>query len=185
MTRPLLALLLCLAALPAAAQDSTEQPAEQPTEQPQAEAPEQTPEASEQEARIRNNPIVARMSEFVAAYDAGNAGAIAGLYTDDAALLPPQGNSVIGRPAITAHYAAAFEAGATNMTINIQEIRQHGPSSAVEIGNLQIDLPDAVVTGRYLHVWALTDSGWLLSRDMYQILSANPKPEAGDQPAEE
>lgn len=187
MSRPLLALLLCLTALPAAAQDTAPNTAPNTTQdvtpdttadQPAAEAPEkpeQTPADADQDARIRNNPIVARLSAFARAFEAQDAEAIAGLYTDDAALLPPQGAPIVGRPAIAAQYAATFETGATNLRINIQEIRQHGPATAVEIATTQLDLPDATIHGRYMHVWALTESGWLLSRDIYQVLSADPR----------
>ena len=133
----LAALLACLLALPAAAQD---------------------------------NPIVQRLQAFTAAYNAGDAAAIATFYTEDAALLPPQSAAVLGRDAITKHYADAFQGGVTDLRLDIKEIRAHGPSSAVEIGETAVAFNGQTVLGRYLHVWVLQDGAWLLSRDIYHVL---------------
>ncbi|MBB97063.1 MAG: hypothetical protein CML68_21005 [Rhodobacteraceae bacterium] len=122
-------------------------------------------------ATAQDNPIVAQLTAFAEAYNAGNAQAIVTFYTDDAALLPQQSHALIGHEAIGGHYAAAFASGAGNLRLDVQEIRQHGPSAAVEIGETLIDIDDTTIRGRYLHVWTLTDDGWLLSRDMYHVLA--------------
>ena len=156
------ALVLCLSvALPAAAQQTT------PTE------PNAVPDtAIETAPDPRANPIIQQMQIFVDAYNAADATAIAALYTPDAALLPPQSAPLVGPEAIAAHYAAAFENGASNLRAEVQEIRQHGDAAAVEIGETLVDLGDRTIRGRYIHVWQLTpDTGWQLSRDFYHVLA--------------
>ena len=47
-----------------------------------------------------DNPIIQRMAAFMQAYNAKNAGAIAQFYTEDGAVLPPQGAPILGREQI-------------------------------------------------------------------------------------
>ncbi len=121
-------------------------------------------------ARGEDNPILARMAAFAAAYNAADAEAVAAFYTPDGALLPPRAAPRVGRAAIAAHYAAAFQAGVGNLRYEVKEIRAHGPTTAVEIGETLVSQGDATIHGRYLHVWTLTDGAWLLSRDIYHVL---------------
>ncbi len=118
----------------------------------------------------QDNPIVQRLKAFTVAYNTGDAAAIATFYTKDAAILPPQSAAVVGREAITKHYADAFNGGVRNLRIDIKEIRAHGPSSAVEIGETAVDFNGQTILGRYLHVWVQQDGAWYLSRDIYHVL---------------
>lgn len=124
-------------------------------------------------ALAQDNPIVARMNAFAAAYNARDAQAIAGFYAEDGALLPPQAAILSGRPAIAAHYAAAFNAGVGNLRFKVLEIRQHGPAAAVEIGETLVDAGGRTIRGRYLHVWISRDGQWWLSRDIYHVLATD------------
>lgn len=124
-------------------------------------------------AIAQDNPIVARMQEFAAAYNAGDAEAIGGFYTEDAALLPPGSAIVSGRAAIVGHYASAFSQGVTNLRFRVLEIRQAGPQTAVEIGETRVAAGDREIDGRYMHIWVLQDGAWMLSRDMYHIIGVS------------
>ncbi|CAN0578290.1 unnamed protein product, partial [Ectocarpus sp. 12 AP-2014] len=128
MVRLLLPIFLLLAALPALAQDQatdqTEKPAAEASEQDLEQEQEQAPDQARPE--IENNPIVAQMKAFVGAFDAGDARAIAQIYTDDGALLPPQSDPQVGRTAIAAHYQATFDQGATSLRLQIKELSQLG-----------------------------------------------------------
>lgn len=121
-------------------------------------------------SHAQDNPIVARMQAFADAYNAGDAAAIGGFYTEDGALLPPGGAIVSGREAIAAHYARAFGQGVSNLRFRVLEIRQAGPQTAVEIGETRVTGGDSEIDGRYVHVWVLQDEGWMLSRDMYHVI---------------
>lgn len=119
----------------------------------------------------QDNPIVARMQAFAAAYNAADAAAIATFYTQDGAVLPPQAAAVVGHQAIAAHYAAAFSAGVKNLRLDIKEIRSHSPTTAVEIGETLVDFGSQTIRGRYLHIWVQNGGQWMLSRDIYHVLS--------------
>ena len=119
-----------------------------------------------------DNPIIQRMAAFMQAYNAKNAGAIAQFYTEDGAVLPPQGAPVLGREQIAAHYAQAFN-GVESMEYRVIEIRQTGPNAAVEIGEGRVQAGGQTVATRSLHLWLLLEDGtWFLNRDMYQVLGA-------------
>lgn len=119
----------------------------------------------------QGNPIVERMQSFAAAYNAADATAIGAFYTEDGVLLPPQTGALVGREAIAAHYAKAFEGGASNLRLNIIDIKQVGPGAVVEIGETLVNLGEQEIHGRYLHVWSLMDEEWFLTRDMYHLLA--------------
>lgn len=120
-------------------------------------------------AQAQDNPIVARMTAFVAAYNAQDTDAIAAFYAPDAALLPPGQASVLGREAIARHYAAAFDAGARDLQFKTFDIRGFD-TSAVEIGETVVMVGDQRIVGRYMHLWEAVDGQLLLTRDMYHVL---------------
>lgn len=122
-------------------------------------------------ALAQGNPIIAQTEAFRAAFNAGNAEAVARFYTQGGALLPPRAREVFGRKAIARHYANAFKGGVKNLRINVREIKQTGPASAVEIGETRVSLKGQTIAGRYLHVWLNQDGKWLISRDIYHVLS--------------
>ena len=124
-------------------------------------------------ALAQGNPIVAQMEAFQKAFNAGDAVAVAGFYTEDGALLPPRAKEVFGRSAIASHYAKAFKSGVTGLNVKILEIKQAGPAGAIEIGRTQLNLKDQKIQGRYLHVWTNQDGAWLISRDIYHVLSVS------------
>lgn len=122
-------------------------------------------------AGAEDNPIAARMAAFTEAYNKGDAAAIAAFYTEDGAVLPPQGAALVGRQKISDHYAQAFGRGVGNLRYKILEIRQLGPAAAVEIGEAQVSAGDQTILSRSMHVWLLRDGTWALSRDMYHVLA--------------
>lgn len=122
-------------------------------------------------AQAQDNPIIARMTAFVAAYNAADAGAVAGFYAPDAVLLPPGAASVIGREAIAAHYQAAFAAGAANLQFRSLDIRSFD-RAATEIGETVVMVGDQRIIGRYMHLWELDAADQImLTRDMYHVLA--------------
>lgn len=121
-------------------------------------------------ARAQDNPVVAAVERFVAAYNAGDAATVASLYTEDGVLFPPDMGHLAGRARIGELYTAAFTGGAGNLRYNILEIRGHGPDAAVEIGEMIISAGGRDMKGRTMHVWRLVNGQWLLSRDIYNII---------------
>jgi len=76
---------------------------------------------------------------FVRAYNAGDARAIAALFTSDAEVISEDGQVVAGRDAIAAHFASSFEAmpGQT-IEIDVESIRFLGPDVAKEEGRERV-----------------------------------------------
>jgi len=124
-------------------------------------------------ATAQDNPIIARMTDFTAAYNAADAQAISMFYAPDAVLLPPGQPSVQGREAIAAHYAAAFDAGARDLQFQTFDIIGFD-NAATEIGETVVMVGDSRIVGRYMHLWQVSPEGEiLLTRDMYHVLRAD------------
>ncbi|QFT97229.1 SnoaL-like domain protein [Roseovarius sp. THAF8] len=123
-------------------------------------------------AQAQDNPVIARMTAFVATYNAQDAESLAGFYAPDAALLPPGQASILGREAIARHYAQAFAAGARELQFKTFDIRGFD-TSAVEIGETVVMMGEQRIVGRYMHLWEVIDGQLLLTRDMYHVLKVD------------
>jgi uncharacterized protein (TIGR02246 family) len=117
----------------------------------------------------QENPIIARMTAFVSAYNAHDSSAVAGFYTPDAALLPPGQASILGREAIEQHYVQAFAAGAHDLQFQVFDIRGFD-TNAVEIGETVVMVGEQRIVGRYMHLWEVVEGQLLSTRDMYRVL---------------
>ena len=124
-------------------------------------------------AVAQNNPIADRMAKFSEAYNAGDSSAVAEFYTEDGAVLPPNGAAVLGRKGIAELYRSAFGNGVKDLRYEILEVRQLGPDAVVEIGIGSIAIGGQRLRSRSMHVWRLNGEVWYLSRDMYQGTSEN------------
>jgi uncharacterized protein (TIGR02246 family) len=111
---------------------------------------------------------IAKVSEaWQAAYNAGDAAALAALYAEDATILPPGGDAVSGRAAIQAHFAEELAQGAKS-TLTLREVIGHG-DMAIEIGGWSAETPDGTHLdhGKYMTVYRKVGGAWLLTRDMW------------------
>jgi len=113
---------------------------------------------------------------FVKATAAGDAGAIAALYTADAILLPPGAPPVSGRNAIKAVFAQNFSAGAN--TIAFTNVRSEiGQDRAAVFWQWRSEIKQAsgqVVRsiGQSLVYFRRVDGLWLISADMFHVRPA-------------
>ena len=114
-------------------------------------------------------------------YNSGDAGALAGLYWDDASLMAPGAPASNGRDAILASVTADIAgAKAAGITMNIE----HGPvrasgNTAWQEGRFTVtDSSGATVdAGKYLSVLEKRDGQWRLLRDIY---NSDGKPAPAD-----
>jgi uncharacterized protein (TIGR02246 family) len=109
--------------------------------------------------------------EFSAAFNRGDAAAVAGLYTEDGSLLPPGENIVSGRSNIEAYWKAGVDAGLSNLQLKASEVEAHDPL-AYEVGEFRFEMPGSgggrtTAKGKYLVVWKNVDGTWKLHRDMW------------------
>ena len=103
------------------------------------------------------------------AFNKGDAGAVAAMYTEDAYVLPPGHDIVQGRSAIEAFWkGAAQQVGdAKLVTLNVLPL---GPRSAREIGTVTLESktqPPQQIVGKYAVVWRQIGGHWLLATDIW------------------
>jgi uncharacterized protein (TIGR02246 family) len=112
--------------------------------------------------------IQALDEQFAAAFMAGDAAAVAALYTEDGMLLPPNGDFVSGRAAIQGFWQSVIDMGVASAKLTVVEAESFG-DTAWEIGryNLHTAAGDAIDEGKYIVVWKRTEAGWRLHRDIW------------------
>lgn len=121
-------------------------------------------------ALAQSKAMVQKLSDrWAAAFNAGNAGAVAAMYADDAYVLPPGGPMVKGRGAIEAFWTqTARQVGDVKLvTVDVQRL---GRRSAREIGTVTLETkaqPPQQVVGKYVVVWRKVGSRWLLATDIW------------------
>ena len=116
--------------------------------------------------------IEAVIGEFETAFNGKDAAAIAALYTEDAAIFPPDGPRIDGREGIGNYWRAGIDAGLTNLDLSATEIVDSG-SFAYEVANFSFKAPAANgastdVKGQYIVIWTKDSAGkWRLHRDIW------------------
>jgi len=101
----------------------------------------------------------------------GNAAAIAAIYTEDAAILPPNSEMIRGRQGIEKFWKEALQAGVKDAVFPILEL--FGADEIVyTIGNFTIKIQPkgqkpTEGNGKYISIWKHTASGWKLHRDIW------------------
>lgn len=119
---------------------------------------------SETEAAIR-----AGSQAWETAYNAGDAAALAALYTPDGSVMTPGQEPATGTAAIEALYRGAFKAapGAKN-AVKVLEVLA-GDGWAVESGSFVATAADGSHAdhGRYLTVWKKVGGKWQIYRDIW------------------
>ncbi len=131
------------------------------------------------EAAIRAQSVA-----WIKAYNAGDAKAIAALYSDDAMLMPPDAPSAVGKAAILAFITKDIaESKKAGMTFAIDGKTDVGVSGDTgwESGTMKAMIKGAVVgTGKFLSVSHKKDGKWLYLRDTYNMNApaAPPTPPA-------
>lgn len=126
---------------------------------------------------------------FAAAYNAGDADALAAMYWEDATLQPPGAPSATGRDAIRAFFVAdTANSKAAGVTFHIPQAGAIDVSAdlAYEAGTYSVtDASGATVdTGKYIGVFQKRDGRWLYVRDTWNSDHA-PAPAPAAEPAAE
>jgi uncharacterized protein (TIGR02246 family) len=104
-----------------------------------------------------------------AAFNKGDAQAVAAMYADDAYVLPPDSDIVKGRAAIEAFWRqAAQHLGDAKLTT--LDALPLGPDAAREIGTVTLKTkgqPPQEVVGKYAVVWRKIGGEWKLATDIW------------------
>ncbi len=122
-------------------------------------------------AQVRQE-IEAANVKFGEAARAGDAAALAMLYTEDARILPPDSEMIQGREGIEAFWGGGFQMGITDIVLTTVDIMGIG-DMVCEIGKavltIQPEGADAVEDmAKYLVVWKKGEDGmWRLHVDIW------------------
>ena len=107
------------------------------------------------------------MESYVAAFNQGDAKALAAMWSPEAVYTNPlSGEQVVGREAIEKQFAAIFaEAKGGKLEAKTDSIQFISPSVAVEHGTAKVIRPDqAPENSEYTAVYVKRDDQWLLDR---------------------
>jgi uncharacterized protein (TIGR02246 family) len=123
------------------------------------------------QAKDLKSEIEAVNGKFGAAYDRGDAAAIARLYTPHATVFPPGSDMVTGREGIQKVWAGAIGSGMKFTSLRTVSVEQYG-NAAREIGRFSAEVPDAQkkmtkIDGKYVVVWKRVNGAWLLDSDIW------------------
>lgn len=138
------------------------------------------PKADPAEAAVRESA-----STFAKAYNAGDAKALASLFTEDAELRGEDGESIAGRAAIAAHFAEVLEdEKGAKLVIEIDTIRSLAPDVAIEEGHTVLTSATGdVEPGRYEAIHVKKDGKWLQTR-VRELPAPDPTPHERLKPLE-
>jgi uncharacterized protein (TIGR02246 family) len=109
--------------------------------------------------------------QFTKAFNAGDIAAVATHYTEDATVLPPGAEMVMGRNAILTFWkSAADQIGDIKLTA--VDVKPLGSNAAREIGTFSLRTKAAQsqqVTGKYVVVWEKVGGDWKLATDIWNM----------------
>ena len=119
--------------------------------------------------------ITAANANFMAAFRAADAGAVADCYTNAAQLLPANSEPVVGRSAIESFWRAVMGMGIASAKLETQEVESQG-DLAVEVGRYTLAGADggALDSGKYVVVWHRDAGSWKLHRDIWTTSKPAP-----------
>jgi uncharacterized protein (TIGR02246 family) len=110
--------------------------------------------------------------KFGEAARAADAAALAGLYAEDAKLLPPNSEMILGREGVEAYFAGGFQMGIKDIVLTTMEVMGMG-DMVCEIGKAVVTVEpegmDAVQDiGKYVVIWKKSAEGvWQLYIDIW------------------
>ena len=121
-------------------------------------------------ALAQNKTTIEKLNDaWTAAFNKGDAGAVAALYTEDAYVLPPGSSMVKGRAAIEAFWRQAAQQ-MTDTKLTTVDVLPLGRSAAREVGTVTLKTksqPPQEVVGKYVVVWRKMGRDWKLATDIW------------------
>ena len=112
--------------------------------------------------------IEAADEKFMAAFNRGDAAALADLYTENGQLLPTGSDFVTGKAAIQAFWQGAIDTGIKSARLETVEAEGHG-DTAIEIGKYTLsgEAGKIMDRGMYVVIWKQVGGQWKLHRDIW------------------
>lgn len=109
--------------------------------------------------------------EWVAAFNKGDAAALAAMYTADAYVLPAGAEMAKGHKAIEALWKGAMQQFA-DPKVTTLDVQSLGPGAAREIGSFKFKTkaqPPQDAVGKYVVVWRKMGGQWKLATDIWNM----------------
>ena len=106
---------------------------------------------------------------FDTAFNKGDFGAVAAMYTEDAYLLPPGSALTKGRSNIQAFWTKAAES-VGDLKLTTVDVQPLGTDAAREVGTFSLKTKGQQaqqVSGKYVVVWQKAGSEWKLATDIW------------------
>lgn len=121
-------------------------------------------------ALAQNKATIEKLNDvWTAAFNKGDAAAVAALYAEDAYVLPPGSAMVKGRPAIEAFWRQAAQQ-MTDAKLTTVDVLPLGRSAAREIGTVTLKTksqPPQEIVGKYVVLWRKVGRDWKLATDIW------------------
>ena len=121
-------------------------------------------------AFAQNKATIEKLNDaWTAAFNKGDAAAVAALYTEDAYVLPPGSAMVKGRAAIEAFWRQAAQQ-MSDAKLTTVDVLPLGRSAAREIGTVTLKTksqPPQEIAGKYVVVWRKIGRDWKLATDIW------------------
>ena len=117
-----------------------------------------------------------RLDDWEAAFNAQDIDALAGMYTEEALLMPPNAPSMSGRDAVREMFGGMIEQGisvkleTTTYTVALNTAHRLGTYQTMING-------EAVDTGKFMETWDKSSGEWLMSNDIWNSDLPPPQPE--------
>jgi ketosteroid isomerase-like protein len=121
--------------------------------------------------------LAAFTDDFQEALNNGDVEGLVSLYAPDCRLMPPNGPMMEGHDAVRTMFGAMIDAGLKGELKTVESMVLG--DSGYKVGTFKVLLPDGSVMdqGKFMEVWKKTDSGWLMSNDIWN--SDMPLPGSG------
>ena len=119
-------------------------------------------------------------ARWIEAFNRGDAAGVAALYTEDATVLPPNGEMVQGRQGIRNFWSGAIRMGLKDPSVTTVAVGGSG-DTAYEIGKYTLKIQPAgqegvTESGKYVVVWKRqADGTWKLRADIWNSSMPMPK----------
>jgi uncharacterized protein (TIGR02246 family) len=140
-----------------------------PTHGTRLQMPEGTMVSFETPAPEASTPtFAAGGSSWMDAFNGKDADRLAGLYADDAVMLPPNQPAIFGRDAIRADHEAQFASNDFKIELEALETVVDGHLAYVA-GRYRMWTEDGTLVdrGKYVEIWRAIGGQWLIHRDIY------------------
>jgi ketosteroid isomerase-like protein len=116
---------------------------------------------------VSKKDVAAREQEWLKAFNAGDASAVAGMYTAGARMMAPNADIVEGRPAVESFVKEFVQTGA-QLSFDLLTVHE-SPSMCAAVGRYTMDIPGAPQDrGKFMEIGTRQDDGaWQIAEDIF------------------